>query len=78
MINYNMNSPEGNRLVERIVEAGCNAVEVDDYKIGFAWVTRELEKLSYGEGFSEAFRPEVAQRVLHEIGIRLLLKKIDM
>ena len=61
---YGMFTPEGNYMVARIVEAGKKLVELDGDKLN-AWqfAYRELQKLSFAEGFEEATDTDVRDQV---------------
>ena len=61
---YGMFTPEGNYMVARIVEAAQKLV-ADDGDTLNAWqfAYRELEKLSYAEGFEECTDTDVREQV---------------
>ena len=61
---YGMFTPEGNYMVARIVDAGKKLV-ADDGDTLNAWqfAYRELQKLSYAEGFEECTDTDVREQV---------------
>ena len=61
---YGMFTGEGNMMVARIVDAGKKLVELDGDKLN-AWqfAYRELQKLSFAEGFEEATDTDVRDQV---------------
>ena len=61
---YGMFTTKGNVMVGRIVDAGKKLVELDGDKLN-AWqfAYRELQKLSFAEGFEEATDTDVRDQV---------------
>ena len=61
---YGMFTPEGNYMVARIVDAAKQLVELDGDKLN-AWqfAHRELQKLSFAEGFEECTDTDVRDQV---------------
>ena len=61
---YGMFTGEGNMMVARIVDAGKKLVELDGDKLN-AWqfAYRELQKLSFAEGFEECTDTDVRDQV---------------
>ena len=61
---YGMFTPEGNYMVARIVDAGKKLVAEDgDTLNAWQFAYRELEKLSYAEGFEECTDTDVREQV---------------
>ena len=61
---YGMFTTKGNVMVGRIVDAGKKLVELDGDKLN-AWqfAYRELQKLSFAEGFEECTDTDVRDQV---------------
>ena len=61
---YGMFTTNGNKMVGRIVEAAQGLVELDGDELN-AWqfAYRELQKLSYAEGFEECTDTDVREQV---------------
>ena len=61
---YGMFTTTGNKMVGRIVEAAQQLVALDgDTLNGWQFAYRELQKLSYAEGFEECTDTDVREQV---------------
>ena len=60
---YNMFTPEGNQLIDRIVVAANSMKEFEGVERVWDWTLRELEKLAAADGFEEAEDTAVREAV---------------
>ena len=61
---YGMFTTNGNKMVGRIAEAGKKLAALDGSgKNAWAFAYRELQKLSYADGFGEATDTDVREQV---------------
>jgi hypothetical protein len=60
---YGMFTPEGNYMVDRIVNAGIKLAAEDGPTSAWAFAYRELQKLSHAKHFEEATDTDVRDQV---------------